>query len=266
MRFFTLLFCFFGVLFTVDLNAQSPYVLSPKKDISAISTGAILWGGGVYLRRHDAKLTIEEIELLDKNDLESFRRNIIDNQSELAGKWSDHLKNSVQLLPLALMINKNPRNDVKEITVMYMETTLLTRGLTSMTKILRHRTRPFVYNENISIQEKTTIRARQSFFSGHTSKTAAMCFFTAKVFSDYHPESKWRPVVWTTAATIPALTGYFRVKAGQHFPTDVMAGYIVGGAIGYLVPHFHHVDRQRNGVSQLKVSGGLNGIWAQYDF
>lgn len=256
----------FNSFFSSDINAQSPYRLNYKKDISALSTGAILWGGGVYLRRHDAKLTIDEIERLDRNDLRSFRRWVVDNDSRTAEKWSDHLKNTAQFVPLILMTEKQPREDVGKVAVMYLETTLLTRGLTSMTKYLRNRTRPFVYNENIPSDEKTNVAARQSFFSGHTSKTAAMCFFTAKVYADYHPESKWNTVVWSAAALVPAATGYFRVKAGRHFPSDVIVGYIVGGSIGYFVPFFHEEKRQKDKFSGWEIRGGLNGVWAGYQF
>ena len=34
-----------------------------------------------------------------------------------------------------------------------------------------------------------------------------------------------------------------RVRAGEHFPTDVMAGVFAGAMIGVLVPHLHrHVQ------------------------
>ncbi len=45
--------------------------------------------------------------------------------------------------------------------------------------------------------------------------------------------------LWSFSAYIPALTGYFRVKAGKHFTTDVMAGYAVGAFTGWLIPHLH---------------------------
>ena len=268
MRLFSILLMLLSGLIPVQTNAQSPYYLSPKYDAITATGAMALWGTGVYLRRHDKRLSVEEIEQLDVNELESFRRNIITNQSLTAGRWSDHLKNSSQFLPLVLLADKGPRSDFKEMAVLYLETTMITRGLTSMTKLIRHRTRPFVYNENIAIGKKSTIRARQSFFSGHTSKTAAMTFFTAKVFADYHPDSKWKPFVWTMAATVPAVTGYLRVKAGQHFPTDVMVGYAVGGAVGYLVPHFHKTNRQKkdSSSSSFKMGGGLTGMWAEYRF
>ncbi|MBT8218659.1 MAG: phosphatase PAP2 family protein, partial [Bacteroidia bacterium] len=47
------------------------------------------------------------------------------------------------------------------------------------------------------------------------------------------------PVVWTTAIAVPALTGLLRTRAGKHFYTDVIVGFVVGAAVGYLIPEIH---------------------------
>ena len=33
--------------------------------------------------------------------------------------------------------------------------------------------------------------------------------------------------------------GYERVQSGEHFPTDVITGALMGGAVGLIVPHLH---------------------------
>ncbi len=81
--------------------------------------------------------------------------------------------------------------------------------------------------------------ARLSFFSGHASNTAAMSFFTAQTLVQNRPDMQNKGLVWATAATLPALTALWRVKAGKHFPTDVIVGYGIGALIGVLVPNLH---------------------------
>ena len=66
-----------------------------------------------------------------------------------------------------------------------------------------------------------------------------MSFLTAKMYHDFYPESDARPYVWASAALIPAITGYLRVRGGKHYLTDVLVGYGVGAAIGILVPQLH---------------------------
>ena len=81
--------------------------------------------------------------------------------------------------------------------------------------------------------------ARKSFFSGHTSMTAANSFYAAKVYADMYPDSKWKPWVWTAAALLPAVTAQQRMAAGKHFFTDVLVGYGVGALIGWGIPQLH---------------------------
>ena len=62
----------------------------------------------------------------------------------------------------------------------------------------------------------------------------------AKVISDYHPElgrKKW--LVFAAAIIPPAIVGWYRIRALKHFPTDVLLGYLVGAAVGILVPELH---------------------------
>ena len=149
------------------------------------------------------------------------------------------------------------RKDAFDISLIYGETLFFTVGLTIITKNTAHRIRPLVYNSNFSLEDKMTKNARFSFFSGHASVVAASSFFTAKVFSDYHPDSKWKPWVWGAAITFPAITGYLRVRAGKHFPTDVMTGYAVGALVGYFVPHIHkRKNRNKNLSMSLLPTGG----------
>lgn len=182
---------------------------------------------------------------------------------------SDHLSLGSKLLPLAFLAGERTRDDFGTIAVLYLETYLVANGLTTLTKTSALRTRPYVFNESVAIDDKLTPGARYSFFSGHTSKTAAMTFFTAKVYSDYHPDSKWRPFIWGAAAAVPAVTGYLRVKAGKHYPSDVIAGYAVGALSGILVPHFHKrvVKKTKNPkLENLKVDVGGSGAKLTYAF
>jgi len=240
-------------------NAQSPYQVTWKEESFHLGVGAVTLGTGIIFASQVVGLSEEEIAALNRNDVNSFDRGATYNSSASAKTASDVLLISSYLIPLSLLGSENTRKDFAKIAILYGETVFITTGLTFFTKGIVLRTRPFVYNDEFPLSDKQKPSARHAFFSGHTSMTAASCFFTAKVFSDYFPESKYKPLVWAGAIVIPAVTGYLRVEAGKHFPTDVITGYVVGAAIGFLVPHFHKKVKIGNTDTDLKLTLGLAG-------
>jgi membrane-associated phospholipid phosphatase len=257
------LFAILMVSFILNSYGQSPYQLNWEKELLAFGTGATTFGLGVYLRNQTPRYTPNQIESLNKNSINGFDRGAINHYSVAAHNASDVFFYGSYGLPLLFLAQKKTRKDMGTIALLWGETILLNSGLTILSKYSFRRTRPFVYNPDVPINDKLTWHAKSSFFSGHTSTAASNTFFIAKVFSDYYPDSKWKPVVWGAAVLIPATTGFLRVKAGKHFPTDVIAGFAIGAAVGYFVPHFHKKKKMDNRWS---VYGGMSGVMLRYQF
>jgi undecaprenyl-diphosphatase len=118
---------------------------------------------------------------------------------------------------------------------MYAESLSLTLAFTDVTKVSVRRPRPLDYRNPMSRDTNIAL----SFFSGHASLSAAATA-TATYLAFIRSPSSPRP--WITLASgtlITAFVSYERVRSGAHFPTDVVAGSLVGGAIGVLVPRLH---------------------------
>ncbi|MCB0581513.1 MAG: phosphatase PAP2 family protein [Phaeodactylibacter sp.] len=245
-------------------NGQPPYHFGPGKEAAFIGGGAAALVGGVLLKDGTALFSAEEIQRLDPGQVNAFDRGAINNHSAAAQRASDYFLNGSHLLPLLFLADRDMRRGIGSIAVLWGETLLINGGLTMASKYAFRRPRPYVYDMGIDAREKQTTNARAAFFSGHTSVTAANTFFAAKVFSDYHPDSKWKPVVWATAATIPAITGYLRVRAGRHYPSDVIAGYAAGALAGYFVPFLHKRPRGKN--DGIELYGSLNGALLRVEF
>lgn len=228
-----------------SILTDSPYELSLKKELPIYSLGLGLKLAGLHVMKKIEPLTAADIEVLMPSDINSFDRRTIENYSGKAQATSDILLLSSLAYPLTLMADKRMRKDFAKISIMASQALLLNTGVTTLTKGTVKRTRPYVYNPNVPMETKFSKTSRMSFFSGHTSTVSVMSFFTAKIYADYYPESGWKPLVWTVAATLPAATGYLRYKGGKHFPTDVIVGYGVGAAIGILVPHLHKKKRKK---------------------
>jgi membrane-associated phospholipid phosphatase len=196
-------------------------------------------------------LTPDEIADLDINDVNSFDRGAVNPYRETQA--GDALLYTSYLLPLTFLANDQAREDWKTLGVLWVETMALNLGINGFVKSAVHRTRPYAYEPDTPMDEKTSAKARVSFYSGHTSTTAANCFFVARVFHEYLTSRNAKILVWTGAAIYPALTGYLRRDSGHHWRTDVLTGYAVGGLIGFLVPQLH-LSLRDGDISVLPVS------------
>jgi len=250
------------LLYSSNTFAQSPYKLNAISDYSLLGLSAISLTAGQVLAHNTTPLSPSEIQALSINQVNAFDRKAIYNRSESARKASDVLAVSAVILPLTLLADKKLRKDRFVLGVMGTEVIMLTYGITSTSKATVLRTRPYAYNSNVSMDEKQTKHARYSMFSRHTAVAASTTFFAAKVYADSHPDSKWKPIVWTAAAVIPAVTGWAGVASGNHFPTDVLVGYTVGAAIGILVPVLHLKKENKNSsVNVYPLGNGLALNW-----
>jgi membrane-associated phospholipid phosphatase len=234
-----LLNSFFSIAQPNDTSFTSPYRLSWAVDVPLITAGIGMGVTYLILDHQTPVLTESYINSLDRNDVWELDRATTYNWSKPIARVSDAFLYTSFAVPFALLADRKIRKDYIKIGLMYGEVIALTGAFTSLTKNLIKRPRPFVYNGQVDLHYKQEKDAQYAFFSGHTSVTAAMCFMTAKIFQDYNKGSKAIPWVWAAAATFPAITGVLRQQAGKHYWTDVVTGYVVGAAIGVLIPELH---------------------------
>ena len=112
---------------------------------------------------------------------------------------------------------------IKKQAIFIGETFLVSAFITTALKYTVKRERPF---DSYSDIEKETSAPGYSFPSGHTS----LAFATATSLSMAYP--KWYVIapsfVWASAV------GYSRMDLGVHYPTDVLAGAIIGSGSAYI--------------------------------
>ncbi|MEO1261237.1 MAG: phosphatase PAP2 family protein [Bacteroidota bacterium] len=236
-----LLFLSFIFLSQINLRAQGAHELDGTLDGALLGAGGLTFGLGFHLLKKTKPLTEEEIRLMDPLNVNKLDRPTTKNWDPVAHRISDITLHASFYSQFSLLLDNNSRDEAGTIGVMMAEVALLNNGITNIFKGTVHRKRPFAYNpdDRIPMDKKLHRNAKFSFFSGHASNSASYAFLTAKVFTDNNPNSKWNPYVWSAAVTLPAVTSFLRVKAGKHFPTDVVVGYAVGAAIGFLVPELH---------------------------
>jgi len=218
---------------------NSPYETDFVKDGIWITSAVGLNVLGVKLIQDKDELSINDLNNLSKDDLWGVDRWAAGYYSEKANDDSYIPFYASFVLPFALLINENERGNAGQISVLFVETMATTGALFTITAGLVEKSRPLVYNESLSNEERINSDEQRSFFAGHTAATAAGTFFSAKVFNDFNPDSPLKPLIWGVAAAIPASVGYMRIRAGKHFLTDNIIGYAVGAASGILIPELH---------------------------
>ena len=168
--------------------------------------------------------------------------------------------------PIASGYREGLNSGIVDATI-YAEALALTWAATNLAKLTVRRPRPRAYQEQERLYEQygmddapsiTETDTALSFFSGHTALSAALTS-TATYLAFVRSPGTARP--WITLAAGTALTGFVgvqRVRAGAHFPTDVIAGVMAGTGIGLLVAHLHRDEpaRQSLWVGFNRVSDG----------
>jgi membrane-associated phospholipid phosphatase len=242
-----------------------PYVFNWKKDAITCGLGLGLVGGAGYFYFNRSPLMNDQLNGLDVIDVNPFDRSATNQWSPTAAKISDGFMIGALALPFTILAFKSARENWLGLGLMYVEVGLYTVGVTELTKGITKRIRPYSYNPEAPLETKRGKDSRSSFFSGHTAMAASFSFLTAKVFHDLSDNKTAKALVWTAAALIPAATGYLRYRAGKHFPTDIITGYVVGGAIGYLVPFLHKKRKSNENLSLMPVAGPNNlGLYVSY--
>jgi len=210
--------------------------------------------------------SLEDVLSLNKNDINRFDRWAADVYHPDAELESDKIFYGSMPLPIVLLLDKRIRKDALKIAVLYTEALSITGSLyTSATYINRYR--PATYSDALTDEQKRSGNQRNSFFAGHVALVATSTFFTAKVYSDYHPHSKFRWVLYGIAAGATGATGYLRHRAGKHFPSDILLGAAVGTLSGILVPQAHKIKKREDKKVQIfPFTGEVHGIAAIYRF
>jgi len=251
------------------LIIKPPYTRKFKRELPFILTSAMVLGGGFLASSLNTTDPYTREELLanppDINSINGIDRSSALNWSTTVAKASDYVLLAVTVLPAVFLSEHHTSRDIRTLLIMSAEVFAFNYGFTEIAKNLVNRSRPYVYNPEVGLGARTSSTSRKSFFSGHTSHTAAATFFFAKVITDYHPtlQRGLKIGVWIFAASIPATNGYLRVKAGKHFPTDVIAGYIAGAASGILIPQLHRTKLSKDLKEQINmgfmpIKGGMS--------
>lgn len=217
------------------------------------------------------RLTKPELNQLMTNSISRLNQSGLKQdpgKREQAQRVSDILMYGTASVPFLLLLDGKVKKDYLDVALLYLETVALTSNLYTYSPLgptFVDRYRPLAFYEEVPLEERQSGNMRNSFYSGHVATTAMGGFFLAKVLHDYHPEWGSRRWLLFGAASLPTATvAWLRVRALKHFPSDVLAGGLIGAGMGILIPELHRKLQNR---MKVQAGFGLQGntlgvIWA----
>lgn len=241
------------------------YKLNLAVDIplTAVTAGWSLYAFPII---YDKKgISQQELDNLNKRNINGFDRWAADVYSDKAAKSSDLFFYAAMPLPLVLLIDREIRKDALKVGFLYLEAMSVTGLFYTGSAYLWDRYRPLAYNKNAPLSDRMSGIARNSFLAGHPALVATSSFFVASVYADYHPDSKFKYVLYGAATVVTGGTAYLRHRGGKHFPSDLLIGTTMGTLSGILVPYFHKNKAYRNSkVRIMPFTGDSHGLYMVY--
>lgn len=204
--------------------------------------GAIV-GGGLLLHGLAFGLERDPVPLWERHGQRNIAtigridRGTVGNRSAGAARASDllFLSTTVATFMVAGFTDDRP---VVPLVIMG-ESLLLSSGLTNAVKVMAHRPRPYVFDTEVPPPLRMRADAYRSFWSGHAANAASLSVACATLVDRSGASPAARTTAWVAAGAVPITMAWLRVRAGRHFPTDVLAGCIAGALVGVAVPYFH---------------------------
>lgn len=234
--------------------ADFPYRLSPTRDALLITAGSLLMQGSAIGQNRKVKMEVPEIAMLDASSINPVDRFAIRYWSPDLNSLREKFEPGSMILAGAGIgtygiwsrVTNHRWEAAKTLGLMYIEGLYLCSGTMLLAKSLVDRPRPYTYNSDLAISERSRGANNESFFSGNANILFYNSVFISKVFSDLFPESPLKPLIWGATLSVATFSGILSVGSGWHFPTDVMVGAVVGGLAGYLIPVLHKSEAQKH--------------------
>ncbi len=238
-----------------------------KVDLKYELPGSLLFMTASYFgfRELDRVATFDESDVLKLNpqNINGFDRSAAFYNPagfDKAQAHSDLFLNISIASPVLLALDGKIRKDWLDLVTMYLVTHAADNIVYFATAFPIRRARPLTYNPEVPMAVKVGEARSNSFFSGHVSFSATSTFFLVKVLTDYHHIKGWQRIaLYTAAAVPPGLVGYYRMRAGKHFKTDVMLGMLVGASSGILIPELHRKLKKNKSLALQPYFSPIDG-------
>lgn len=212
------------------------YHLKASWDMGIMGSGTFIQGGNQYLIFRD-KSNIPpaaggEIKVGPDNWVQ-YRWN------KQAARLSDVLAATQCLWPLIATVNQGTQQEVFTTGLVMSESLLWTLNLTQAVKLMKLRSRPLVYANGTPDDLRNNMDSRYSFPSGHSAAAFSIATSLTLAMKQMNIPAERRTIFSAAAFVTAGSIATLRVVAGKHYPTDVLAGMLLGCGMAYLNHRLH---------------------------
>lgn len=242
---------------TISSFGGEAYLLDPSFDGPFLTSSAF----AVYMASNlDRYFSSPILNSLSRDNLLAMDRSAVGNYSNGLKETSKHLL-GFTALPILIGIYGQSRGymylDAVTDGVMYLESAFLTYSMAQYFNGFELRPRPIAYNTGLPDDIRRDKDNVKGLYSLNTALLANSISFTHAVISQRFPDSKLKKYVLIGGWSAVCIMGCTEVKSGQHFPTGVIFGALMGALTGYSVPdahlYHHNVEFEIN-LSSLQLT------------
>lgn len=168
--------------------------------------------------------------------------------SLFAARVSDGTVALAVAAPLAMQVLAQAQADggvgraTAERALVFGEAVAVSVAANAVTKHVVGRPRPYTYNDDPGVQayaDRQGRDSRLSFYSGHAATAFAAAVAGGYLTAHATTDTAARTATWASGLALAGATATLRVRAGKHFPSDVLVGALAGAGIGWAVPALH---------------------------
>lgn len=227
-------------------SASEPPIVRPWLD-GALTVAAFAGAGAfVLIDTQPTPLWARQLVGIDDDAKDNFSRSAI--------SASDGMLVASIAAPLGVQLGSGGSAALPH-TLVYAQTLGVSLLVQTVVKHAVARPRPYAYNLDDAVAKYAAREgedARHSFYSGHASAAFAAAVSGGYLFAQTTSDERARAGVWALNLALAGATANLRVRAGKHFPSDVVVGAAMGSAVGYLVPRLHYRGRRRARLGALE--------------
>lgn len=207
-------------------------------DLALTIAGTALTAGGLIGVSHVAPVNETELQSLDVAVLPPIDRQLLAAPNSALGHVSTMLAYGQVALPLFVVGSRTEGGEAWLLLWRYYQVLSIAHGTKDLVKTAVRRARPYLYQSGAPVPAADDHSSAGSFPSGHATLAFASAVFLTTVASE-----RWgreaTVLIGTGSLALATTASALRVAAGQHFVTDVIAGAVFGGLVGWLVPLLH---------------------------